>query len=1048
MPIRRKITLVVGLLLAVLHLGTLAVIGGAIPESEQQQLAGYVQMRLKTWEHVLAQTSQHIPNHLELVGVDFAVLSNQRGQVLWRKSRRLDLDPTTANLPLNRAYSGLLWLQGQPALVMSQAVATGQGWLITGFLLPPAELVPGQMQLQLKFTPVRSNLPTVPLDSLVIKHSTADQVVGEMVLPDIYQRPALLVTVTADRSLSYNFSQKLWGLGIAGTVVILLILLLIQHSLLRPITHLLHLFKSNSVMPLPVKGGNELSLLAQACHALLDQIEAYQQQLLAVNQQLKTTETRLHNLFACLPTIAVQGCDRQHRVIFWNQASEHLYGYSAQEALGRPIEELIIPPSSREHISAVLDEWIRIADNSPEQFVDIEAIPTTPYSIELHGEMELCDKQGQTVPVYSNHLVCKNSANAVEIYRIDVDLRAQRALEKQRQEAEQKLKRLADNLPGMIFRYMIAPDRTCKLMYVSDYCRRIFGVEPELAMADPQLLWKQVHPDDRSAVAEVLAFPTSRKTKPRFMEYRLQVGERTKWVACHSLSFLDGEGNAVIDGFILDISERKQLELELDRSRELLEIIYNNSTDAIFLVDNDAEGRIRDCNWQAVSMFGRQSKAELIGMQGYQLQKHPFTAAELQKIHQEFERHGFWQGELEYITAQGRVFWGDLALKLIRVGTEELILVRVSDISDRKLAELKLQDSEQRLRLTLALNQVGAWDWNIQTNELFWSEEFYRVLNLPTTEPPTFERFWALVHPEDIPLIEASVKEAVQNQTQYDCQFRIILPNGKVRWLHALGECYYENGQPMRMLGITIDISERHEIERLKDEFISIVSHEMRTPLTAIHGALQILTTGVYDQKPDRAKRMLHIAATNCERLLRLVNDVLNLERLQSGRSPLPMAVCQVQELVSQAVEAMTALAEQQGIELVHEAMPCAVVASADGLIQVLTNLLGNAIKFSPPHSKVIVRVGETTVDGQPYLLFSVQDFGRGIPAEHLQSIFDRFRQVDASDARDKGGTGLGLAICKAIVQQHGGKIWAESELGRGSIFWFTIPLRTAATAD
>jgi signal transduction histidine kinase/CheY-like chemotaxis protein len=222
-------------------------------------------------------------------------------------------------------------------------------------------------------------------------------------------------------------------------------------------------------------------------------------------------------------------------------------------------------------------------------------------------------------------------------------------------------------------------------------------------------------------------------------------------------------------------------------------------------------------------------------------------------------------------------------------------------------------------------------------------------------------------------------------------------------------------------------LSQRSELDTIKDEFISTVSHELRTPLTSIRGALGLLSSGVMGNVDAKAQNLIRIAVTNTDRLIRLINDILDLERMQSGRAPLQVRRCSMRELAQQAVETMTPMADSAGVRLTLQltAAPDAVFfdGDPDRILQVLTNLLSNAIKFSPSPSTVRISIGG---DDQAVVL-RVSDEGRGIPVDKLDSIFDRFQQVEASDARQKGGTGLGLAICRTIVQQHNGSIWAES---------------------
>ncbi|MDQ4130759.1 MAG: response regulator [Actinomycetota bacterium] len=232
------------------------------------------------------------------------------------------------------------------------------------------------------------------------------------------------------------------------------------------------------------------------------------------------------------------------------------------------------------------------------------------------------------------------------------------------------------------------------------------------------------------------------------------------------------------------------------------------------------------------------------------------------------------------------------------------------------------------------------------------------------------------------------------------------------------------------------DITERREIERRKDEFTSVVSHELRTPLTSIRGSLGLLASGVLGPLPEKGQRMIEIAVENTDRLVRLINDILDIERMDSGRIDMHKQSCDAADLVSAAAESLQSLAAEARVTLGADAASATVFADRDRILQALTNLISNAVKFSPPDSTV--HVSSRRLDGE--VLFQVTDEGRGIPADMLDSVFGRFQQVDASDAREKGGTGLGLAICRSIVERHGGRIWVESVPGEGSTFYFVLP--------
>ena len=247
-----------------------------------------------------------------------------------------------------------------------------------------------------------------------------------------------------------------------------------------------------------------------------------------------------------------------------------------------------------------------------------------------------------------------------------------------------------------------------------------------------------------------------------------------------------------------------------------------------------------------------------------------------------------------------------------------------------------------------------------------------------------------------------------------------------------------------RAVGVVVaftDISERNALDRMKDEFISTVSHELRTPLTSLRAALGLVAGGALSSRPEKVRQMMDIAIGNTDRLVRLVNDILDLERISSGKTEVHSVSCPVDELFRRATALLQTAAMKANVRFTIEANDVRVWADPDRLLQTLTNLVSNAIKFSPQASSIAseVRLTANYVTEEEALV-EVQDHGRGIPADKLEQIFERFKQVDASDSRAKGGTGLGLAICRSIITQHGGHIWASSTLGEGATFHFTLP--------
>jgi PAS domain S-box-containing protein len=240
------------------------------------------------------------------------------------------------------------------------------------------------------------------------------------------------------------------------------------------------------------------------------------------------------------------------------------------------------------------------------------------------------------------------------------------------------------------------------------------------------------------------------------------------------------------------------------------------------------------------------------------------------------------------------------------------------------------------------------------------------------------------------------------------------------------------------VLGAVVDITDRLHIERLKDDFVATVSHELRTPLTSISGSLSLLIGGATGALPDAAARLISIAETNCKRLVRLINDILDIEKIESGQVVFNFKRVDVRALAEQVIEANRGYADGFGVRIRLDAVSQAgeVAADPDRLEQVVTNLLSNAIKFSPRGGEVVV----TTEQRGHSVRVSIRDHGGGIPAEFKRHVFEKFAQADATDARQKGGTGLGLSIVREIVVRLGGRIAFADADGGGTVFYVDLP--------
>jgi PAS domain S-box-containing protein len=422
-------------------------------------------------------------------------------------------------------------------------------------------------------------------------------------------------------------------------------------------------------------------------------------------------------------------------------------------------------------------------------------------------------------------------------------------------------------------------------------------------------------------------------------------------------------------------------------------------------------------------------------------QRTPLYVCEFRVLHPD--------GKYRWVLSRAKASWDEQG-KPIRI-TGSLV-----DIHDRKAAEAEIRALnaalEQRVverteQLTQANQQFRSFIDNVdmlvvglnQAGQVeFTNPYFSKLTGYTQAEVLGKEWFTTFASAEEGGTLREVFREMIEQNAYPFYETPILTKAGEERiiaWNNTI--LHSPQGEAIGTMSIGEDVTQRYAVERLKDEFISIVSHELRTPLTSIRGSLGLLATGILNNSPEEMHRMIEIAATDTERLVRLVNDILDLEKLSSGKAMLVKEACHVEDLMQRSLSVMESSAQESDVKLLMEAIDIKICVAGDRIIQTLTNLLSNAIKFAPPNSEVWL----TATLQDEHVLFKIQDQGRGIPPDMLETIFGRFQQVDASDARLKGGTGLGLAICQSIVQQHGGKIWAESVLNQGSSFFFTCPI-------
>jgi PAS domain S-box-containing protein len=351
-----------------------------------------------------------------------------------------------------------------------------------------------------------------------------------------------------------------------------------------------------------------------------------------------------------------------------------------------------------------------------------------------------------------------------------------------------------------------------------------------------------------------------------------------------------------------------------------------------------------------------------------------------------------------------------------------------------------LQESEERLHLAVTGTTDGLFDWDCAQEKFYFSPRFEEVLGYKPGELiPVYASFFHLIHPDDVGKFESNIAAQRQSADNSNMDFRLRQKSGKYLEINFRGTpSSNENGKVVRITGFISDLSIRNEMDRIKNEFISMVSHELRTPLTSIRGALSLVLGGTIGEITDKTEEFLLIASRNCDRLVRLINDILDIEKIQAGKMDFVIMNVNLGNLVHEAIVNNQMFAEKFGVRLAVEGVTEVMVnVDADRIMQVLTNLISNAVKFSKKNGVVTVSMEKRN----KLVRVTIADTGIGIPEAYHYKIFQKFSQVDSSAVREQDGSGLGLNISKAIIEKLGGSLNFTSTFGVGSRFYFDLPI-------
>jgi PAS domain S-box-containing protein len=649
----------------------------------------------------------------------------------------------------------------------------------------------------------------------------------------------------------------------------------------------------------------------------------------------------------------------------------------------------------------------------------------------------------------------RQASTRLELYsRIRIQEQAQRM--RQRTERALAVERLfvaatLDSIPALV----IVLDTAGRMVRLNQPCAQLTGLRLSDAIGLP-FSEELIEPADHEWVAGKLrAAAAGQDSGPHETAWRVggssaganPVTRRISW----TLRPLKGP-NGEIQYLIVsgqDITEQRQMEMALLSTDTRYRQVVENSLGFVFICS--MEGRLTSLNAFTAETLGYRAEA-LVGRSVNELLDPPGAAAfqeALRTLHTEDE----WQGALPLRRSDG--VYRRIAFRSRRVhlpGEQPFVLNHGMDITEQHEAEEALHMAMRQRELILESVGDGIYGIDLDGKLTFINEAGARALDYDPAELSGADIHELIhhSHADGTPYSKSTspILQALRRSESIRMRDEVFWrKDGTAIPVEYSANPLVEDGMTSGMVVAFHDISERRRLERMKDEFISTVSHELRTPLTSLRASLGLIASGSLDKRPEKQRQMIDMAIGNSDRLIRLVNDILDFDSVEKGRLPLHRRPIEAVDLMRRAADVAHTAASAARISFKIQTSPAVVFADEDRILQVLNELVGNAIKFSPHDTTIRMAaqpVPSTSAESGSARLgevcFIIEDQGRGIAQDKLERIFDRFQQGDASDSRALGGTGLGLALCRSIVEQHGGRIWAESTPGQGSRFLFTIP--------
>lgn len=728
---------------------------------------------------------------------------------------------------------------------------------------------------------------------------------------------------------------------------------------------------------------------------------------------------------------AVIMINEKGKVEYWNPAAERIFGFNYEEVQGKNVHELIMPSYYKQQ---QLKGWAEYEKTG------------MGFAVGKVLELNALNSKGQEFPIEIalSNMEIKGKYWAMAYVRdISERKKAEREILESKEQFELSVKGTNDGIWDWNIR-----DNT---LFLSKRWKEILGYEDDELENNFETFVSLLYPDDVPIVNNYVQTYLRGEIDKYDIEFRMVHKDGSiRWILAKGEAIRDAKGIPFrMAGSHSDITERKRAEESLMESEKRFNLAIAGTGAGLWDWDMIKNKVYFSPRWKL--MLGYEDSEIENDFTGWQKLWHPDDIEKIQKAindylegktekyeieHRLLHKNGDWR----WILTRGDTIKDDFGNPIRWVGTN-------IDISNIKRIEERLKEAQK-------IGNTGHWEYDIQQNSLYWSEQTFRIYEQPIeTFKPTFESVIEMYHPDEKENIANEFYKCIKNRKDLNIETRIITPSGKIKYAVQRAKIKYIDDKAVWAIGSVSDITEQKKAElelfqakeaaetanRAKSEFLANMSHEIRTPMNSILGFSEILLNTIEDEKH---KGWLRTILTSGKTLLSLINDILDLSKIEAGRMEISPEPVDLKIVVNEMSQIFSQKVKEKGIDFqvyVQDDFPSSIIFDEIRIRQVLLNIIGNAVKFTDDgFIKVELKISEINKDSINFVI-SVTDTGIGIAQEFINKIFDSFSQQSGQDSKKYGGTGLGLSITRRLCELMNGRISVESELGKGSTFFVSF---------